>query len=180
MSESAVADDGQRRKRAKFEAPAELRLPPFKKPIYEAAMALVAAVRQGQLLPANYRIRSPVQLLKALRDRGAIKANSEAFEQYRQLAALRVGRLEHVVGDRYRFVLIDRPENREAVNLALQMVSGDQPQLDADQDIVLALRQGETYVESLIGRKRLIPHTTVRADEDTQNAIDQFLLRGRV
>lgn len=154
------------------------RLPAFKRPIYEAAMALVAAVRQGQLLPREYRIRSPFRLLSSLRDKGFLRSNSEALEQYRQLTAIRVGRLEHVAGDRYQFVLIDNPENKEALNLALTMVQGDEMAPSADEEITIALRQGESYVESLVGRKRLLIDTAVSADKETQESIDEFLLRG--
>lgn len=158
--------------------PGAARLPAFKKPIYEAAMALVASVRQGQLLPREYAIRSPRLLLNALRDRGYLKSNSEALEQYRQLAAMRVGRLVPVSGTRYRFELIDNEENKEAVNLAIVMVSGDEMTPEANDEIVLALQKGETYVESLVGRKRLLETKVVQADPDSQHAIDEFLLRG--
>ena len=45
-------------------------------------MALVAAVRQGQLLPKQHAVRNPPQLLRALRDRKSLRANTEAMEQY--------------------------------------------------------------------------------------------------
>ena len=38
--------------------------------IYERAMALISAVRKGQLLPERYKIKSPVNILRALRDKG--------------------------------------------------------------------------------------------------------------
>lgn len=157
--------------------PGPARLPPFKKPVYEAAMALVAAVRQGQLLPARFRIFSPTLLLRALKERGFVRASSEAFEQYRQVAALRVGRLVQV-GSRYRFELVQRPENIEAVDLALAMVSGGETGPASDDEITLALRRGESYVESLIGRKRLVEHGRVEADDETRSVIDEFFLRG--
>lgn len=160
--------------------PGHTSLPAFKKPVYEAAMALVAAMRQGQCLPAKYAIKSPYHLLAALRDRGYINANSEAFDQYRQLATLRVGKLVHIIGDRYKFELIQRPENYEAIDIAIMMVSGEQMQPKADEDIILALRRGETYIESLIGRKRLIEFRTINIDPEAQGAIDDFLLRGQM
>lgn len=158
--------------------PKQTGVPPFKRHVFEAAMALVAALRQGQLLPANYRIWSPYAILRKLRDSGFIGANSEAIEQYRQVAALRVGRLVHDSGTKYRFVLNDLPENREAIGLAMQMVSGESAAPGADEDIVLAIRQGESYVDSLIGRKRVLANTVVSADEETRHEIDSFLLRG--
>ncbi|PHQ33155.1 hypothetical protein [Rhodopirellula bahusiensis] len=153
-------------------------VPPFKRHVFEAAMALVAAVRQGQLLPAQYRIWSPRAILRKLRDSGFIGANSEAVEQYRQVAALRVGHLVHDSGTKYRFILNDLPENREAINLAMQMVSGESSAPGADEDIVLAIRKGETYVDSLVGRKRILKDNVVSTDPETREEIDGFLLRG--
>jgi hypothetical protein len=159
--------------------PGAPKLPSFKKPVYEAAMALVAAVRQGQLLFDRYKIRSPYALLSALGDRKFIRANTEALEQYKKVAMLRVGRLERISGNWYRFVLIDRPENLEAVELAKMMVRGEQPEAASSEEIILALRQGEEYVDSLVGRKRLIDLPRLKPDEDTKKAVDEFFLRGQ-
>jgi hypothetical protein len=59
------------------------------------------------------------------------------------------------------------------------MVSGSDPQVSSRDDIVLSLKKGERYVESLIGRKRILDNKPVEIDEESQNAIDSFLLRGR-
>lgn len=159
--------------------PGKAYLPPEKRQVYEAAMALVAAVRQGQLLPAKYAIRSPIALLSAFRDKGYLQANTEAIEQYRQVAALRVGRIEKLENNWGKLYLVDLPENREAVDMAISMVSGAEPQVNAREDIILSLRQGEKYVESLIGRKRILENKPIEIDEESQDAIDSFLLRGR-
>lgn len=158
--------------------PLQTGVPPFKRHVFEAAMALVAAVRQGQLLPARYRIRYPYAILRKLRDSGFIGANSEAIEQYRQVAALRVGYLVHQGGTKYRFVLNDLPENKEAIQLAMQMVSGESAAPGADEDVVLAIRKGESYVDSLVGRKRVLADTVITTDEQTRDEIDGFLLGG--
>ena len=71
----------------------KLRLSPTKREIYERAMALVSAVRQGQYLPKQYAIRSPYAILRKLKNDHEIGANTEALEQYQQLTLLRVGRL---------------------------------------------------------------------------------------
>jgi len=159
--------------------PGKTKLPPEKRPIYEAAMALVASVRQGQLLPAKYAIRSPIALLSSFRDKGYLRANTEAIEQYYQVAALRVGKIIKLDNNWGELHLIDLPENREAVDMAITMVSGAEPQVNTREDIILSLRQGEKYVESLIGRKRILENKPVEIDEETQEAIDTFLLRGR-
>jgi hypothetical protein len=159
--------------------PGPTRLLPYKRPVYEAAMALVAAVRQGQLLPAEYAIKSPRLLLSSFREKGYIRTNTEAIEQYRQVAALRVGRLEMTGSGWAKFVLIDLPENIEAVNMAIELISGSEPSVISNEDIILSLRKGDKYVESLIGRKSLAQDKVVPPDEETQAAMDSFLLRGR-
>jgi hypothetical protein len=57
-------------------------------------MALVASVRKGQLLPEGVRIKWPLAILRALRDRGFLKSNSDANIQYQNLVGLRVGFLK--------------------------------------------------------------------------------------
>jgi hypothetical protein len=154
------------------------RINPSDRPIYESAMSLVAAVRQGQLLPDQYSIRYPVALLNALKTRGYIRANTEAFEQYKQVAALRVGKLETINPGWDQLTLIDRPENKRAIDLAIEMVSGENSQPKSDDEILLALRKGENYIESLVGRKRIKAEKKIELDEATQLTIDDFLLRG--
>lgn len=159
--------------------PGITRLPSSKRPIYEAAMALVAAVRQGQLLPAKYAIRSPYALLSSLKDKKFLRANTEAIEQYRKVASLRVGRLEHTGSGWAKFALIERPENIEAVDMAIEMVLGNDPPVTSSEEIVISLRKGETYVESLISRKRLLADKVINIDSESQAAVESFLLRGR-
>jgi hypothetical protein len=159
--------------------PGPTRLPPFKRPVYEAAMALVAAIRQGQLLPARYAIHSPRALLRSFKEKGYLKANTEAIEQYRQVAALRVGRLEMTGAGWAKLTLIDLPENIEAVDMAIELMSGSEPPVTPSEDIILSLRRGEKYVESLIGRKRILEDKVVSLDEESRLALDSFLLRAR-
>src|SRR5258705_5646600 len=78
--------------------PGQGRLNASNRIIYEKAMALVSAVRKGQLLPEAYRIRLPKRILQVLKERGFIRASTEAGVQYTNLVRLRVGRLEHAGG----------------------------------------------------------------------------------
>lgn len=153
------------------------RLPLHKRSIYEKAMALVAAVRQGQLLPNRYAIRYPEAILRSLRDKKYLNANSEAWEQYRQVAVMGVARLTPYIGSRARVELIEMPENYEALELALQLIGGTGAPPSADEDIVLALRKGEEYVESLIGRK-LIATEPIPLDEESRHELDTLILGG--
>jgi hypothetical protein len=56
--------------------PGAERVPALKRPIFEAAMALVSAVRQGQLLPMRFKINSPLALLVALKEKGYLRAST--------------------------------------------------------------------------------------------------------
>jgi|SRR5215213_428765 len=159
--------------------PGAERVPAAKRPVFEAAMALVSAVRQGQLLPAQIKIHSPVALLWSLKEKGYLRANTEAIQQYRQVCALKVGRLEPLSPGWARFVLIDRPENHEAVDLAIMLVRGEDLKISTTDDVRLAIIKGDEYVESLIGRKRLVQEPVVPMDEESLAALDNFLLRGR-
>lgn len=158
--------------------PGAARLHPTKRPVYEAAMALVAAVRQGQLLPKAYAIRSPQALLRSLHEKKFLRANTEAVEQYRELSILKVGRLVEAGGGFRRFELIERPENIEAVEMAIRLVGGSAPPPAVDDDIVLAFRKGESYMESLVSRKRLVDEKKVELDPDSKREIEDLLLGG--
>ena len=142
-------------------------------------MALVSAVRQGQLLPNRYKINYPLQLLLSLKEKRFLRANTEEMQQYRQVCLLKVGKLVRQNANFARFVMIERPENEEALDLAITLIRGHDLQISSTEDVKLAILKGESYVESLIGRKRLIKEKVVVADEESMSAIDDFLLRGR-
>lgn len=159
--------------------PGNARLPPYKRGIYERALALVSAVRQGQLLPDKYRIRSPKAILLSLKRSGWLRANSEAWEQYRQVATMGIARLvPHGYGHRLELVTHeDGPdENMEALDMAIDLVDGGTTQTVVDDNAVLAFREGHAYVESLIGRKRLIDQPVVAMNEDTKAEMEAFIL----
>ena len=59
------------------------------------AMALVSCVRKGQLMPEQYKINWPLALLRSLRNKGYLKSNSEASEQYKNLVFMKVGFLHN-------------------------------------------------------------------------------------
>jgi hypothetical protein len=117
-----------------------------------------------------------VALLQALRERGWLQANSEAVEQYRKLAFNRLGRLVKEIGDRYRFELIDTPENKEAVALAIQILRGDEPAPTVDENAVLAFKEGHAYVDSLVGRQWLVKQEKIPLDPERKREIDDLFL----
>ncbi len=159
------------------------RLPINQRGIYENALALVSAVRQGQLLFNAYRIKRPLRLLQVLRDRGWIASNSEAPEQYREVVTRRICRLERGEGNRAQLHLIRPPhtggaDNIAAVDMAIALVQGSELGATADEEITLAFQTGQEYVESLVGRKAIARVKPIKASEDVQASIDDFLLRG--
>ncbi|MGY6209897.1 hypothetical protein ACXEO8_07955 [Cytobacillus firmus] len=159
--------------------PGNARLSPTKKEIYERAMALVSAVRQGQYLPKKYAIRSPYALLRKLKNEYEIGANTEALEQYKQLTTLRVGRLVQTAGGWYKFQLIQTEENVEAVSLALDLVSmGEGKGLEVDDEMRLAINEGQTYIESLISASKLRAQEHVPLSEEHQEEVDNIFIGG--
>jgi len=158
--------------------PGKLRLTATNREIYERAMGLVAAVRKGQLLPEAYRIRHPEAILTTLRDKKKIGANSEAAHQYRNLVSLRVGRLEHSMGDRYQLTLIETPENIKAIDEALSLIRyGSTTQMGVQRDALIALTQDEKYIQSLVAsaKFREIGKTELKPNEQAE--IEQLLLK---
>ncbi|MED4441670.1 hypothetical protein NYE71_31075 [Bacillus sp. FSL K6-0273] len=161
--------------------PGDARLSPTKREIYERAMALVSAVRQGQYLPKQYAIRSPYAILKKLQREHYIGANTEAIEQYKQLTILRVGKLTRTPAGWFRFELINTEENIEAVNLAVDLiVMGEGKGLEVDDEVRLAISQGQTYVESLISANKLKEKETIALSEEHQEEVDNLFLLGGV
>jgi hypothetical protein len=160
-------------------APGKTRMSAANREIYEKGMALAAAVRKGQLLPEAYRIKSPQALLYRLGDRKWINANTEAAHQYKNLAVLGLGRLEHTGGGFYRFHLIDVPENLEAVGIAKKLLAGEQPRdMELDNQARLLLSHDETYVKSHLSsamlRKPAMKKTVLSAK--AQAEIEQYIL----
>ncbi len=114
-------------------------------------MALISAVRKGQLLPGRYNIRMPVRILEVFRDRGYIGSNSEAGEQYKNLVILRVAKLVETVPGMWQLHLVRTPENDMALNLAINILrTGALANMEINQDARIALSKDEQYIQSLI------------------------------
>lgn len=157
--------------------PGSARLDASNREIFERSMALVAAVRKGQLLPDKFKINSPLALLGKLRDKKRIGASSEAAQQYKALAHLRVGRLVRAAGDRHEFHLIDTPENVRAVDEAISLITtGAISQGSLKEEAKIALQQDERFVQSLVAAKKFKEIDKPTLDEDAQREMDQLLL----
>ena len=145
--------------------------------IYERAMALIAAVRKGQLLPDQYRIKYPLRLLESLRDKGYLGSNSEAGTQYYNLVVLRVGTLKP--GPRgQQFHILKTEENKEALDLAIKLLSNGSLQgMEVNKDARLALTKDETYVQSLISAREIKAKPKVILNEEADYEYQQLLLK---
>lgn len=159
-------------------APGKTRMSAANREIYEKGMALAAAVRKGQLLPEQYRIKYPRALLDKLRDQKWIGASTEAAHQYKNLAVLGLGRLNQVSGNFYRFHLIDVPENLQAIDIANSLLAGERPgDLEQDAQARLLLGRGEEYVRSHLGSSKLRQAPKAVVSKRAENEMQQFLLQ---
>lgn len=158
--------------------PGNTRLNAANREIYERAMALVSAVRKGQLLPDQYQIRMPVRILEVLRDRGFLKSNSEAREQYRNLVVLRVARLQSVGDNRWQLHLNRTPENEKALDVAIDLLrTGALANMEVDGDARIALTKGEEYIQSLISANELKKRRKQVENEQASQEYEQLILR---
>ncbi|ARW18364.1 hypothetical protein [Komagataeibacter europaeus] len=158
--------------------PGSGRLNAANREIYERAMALVAAVRKGQLLPGEYRIISPVRILEVFRDRGFIGSNSEAGLQYHNLVVLRVGRLSETTPGRWELHLIRTPENEASLTLAIQILrSGVLAGMEVNENARIALSKDETYIQSLISSSEMRRRTKQVEDPQAVFEFEQMITK---
>jgi hypothetical protein len=162
--------------------PSGAALPITKREIYERAMNLVAAVRQGQFLPKQFAIRSPGAVLYTLlRDGKLSRATTEANEQYRNLVRHRVAQLVPVGGSYAELRLIDTPENREALRIALSLVDeGAATGIEVDESARRALQMDQQYLESIVASGELRKREVVPMSEDQQLELDMVLSGGGI
>jgi hypothetical protein len=157
--------------------PSGAALSPGKRDIYERAMAIVAAVRQGQLLPRAYAIRSPGAIIHVLRRDLKIGASTEATHQYKNLTHLRVGRLVPTGFGFSEFHIVENPENLEALDIAYALVSGDQLKgLGVDEQARKALQEDQQYVESLVASGEMRTRETVDLSEEQTEQLDLLFM----
>jgi hypothetical protein len=158
--------------------PGKTRLNAANREIYERAMALISAVRKGQLLPHEYRIRMPVRILESLRDKGYLRANSEAWDQYQNLVVLRVAQLKPVGHTQWQLHLNPTTENKAALDLAISLLrTGELASMEVDKEARIALTKGEEYIQSLISAKELKARVREVKDEQATHEFEQLLLK---
>ncbi|GAB5561831.1 MAG: hypothetical protein SynsKO_34780 [Synoicihabitans sp.] len=159
--------------------PSGAALSPTKRDIYEKAMAIVAAVRQGQFLPQRYAIRYPSALINALRTNLKLgKSTSEASQQYKQLVHMRVAQLIPYGSNRSELRIIDTPENREALDMAYKLVSsGASSGAEVDDEARKALQNPHSYIESLVASGDLTKRETIELSQNQQLELDELFMR---
>lgn len=157
--------------------PGETRLNAGNREIYERSMALVSAVRKGQLLADEYKIRSPLRILESLGEKGYLRSNSEAKDQYQNLVVLRVAKLKQVTPTRWELHLIRTSENESALKLAVQLLrTGALANMEVDEDARIALSKDETYVQSLIASKEMKVREKQITNPQAEDEFQQLLL----
>lgn len=159
--------------------PSGAALAPTKRDIYEKAMAIVSAVRQGQFLPHRYAIREPGAILYTLRSELQLRrATTEAAQQYKNLVHLRIARLEDAGGGFKQLKIIDTEENKEALDIAYRLVNaGVARGIEVDEDARRAIQQDQSYVESLVASGKLQRSKKVTLTEGQQQQLDLIFLK---
>lgn len=158
--------------------PGATRLNAANREIYERAMALISAVRKGQLLPTQFKILYPVRILETLRDRGFLGSNSEARDQYHNLVVLRVAHLRDVGSGRWQLVLNRTEENESALNLAITLLrTGSLAGMEVNAEARIALTKGEEYIQSLISASELKKRHRQVMDEQAAHEFEQLLFK---
>lgn len=160
-------------------APGKSKLSASNREIYERAMALIASVRQGQLLAKKYPITNPLWILNSLKNTGWLRPTTETKVQYQQLALMRVGRIESTGGGWHKFVLIHTEENLKALDLAIKLLeTGAITDMEIDQEARIALQKDQTYIESVISSSSLRKSGKIELDEELKEELDNLLLKG--
>lgn len=158
--------------------PGRVRLDAENREVYERAMALVASVRKGQLLPDAFKIKWPVSILRSLRDKGFLGSNSDAQNQYRNLVVMKVGFLKETGTGRYQLHLRKTEENLAALDLAIQLLeTGQLAGMELNQEARIALSKDEKYIQSVVGAAELRKRGQLVIDEQAAHEFEQLMLK---
>jgi len=158
--------------------PGSARLNGANREIYERAMAIVSAVRKGQLLADEYKIKYPLAILRKLRDQGYLGSNSEARSQYQNLVVMRVAHLKEVSSGRWQLHLNKTPENEAALDLAIDVLrTGEVSNMEVNQDAKIALSKDETYIQSVVAAAELKKRQKDITDPQAFEEYTQLMLK---
>jgi hypothetical protein len=142
-------------------------------------MAIVAAVRQGQFLAAQFAIRSPGAVLYTLKSKLKLgKATTEATQQYKKLVHLRIARLIDVGNGFSELHIIDTAENREALDIAYSLIdAGVAAGAEVDQQARDALQRDYTFVESLVASGVLRTRSQIKLTGEQEAELENLFLK---
>lgn len=159
--------------------PGKEKLNPLRRDVYERALAIVSAVRQGQLLPHKFRIRNPGAVLNKLRTELQLSPTSDYAEQYANLVSYRIAHLVPLDNGYRQLRIIDTPENKESLNIACTLIEGGTlSSLAVDPDAQSALTGDAEYVDSLISANQLRERETITLSDEKRFEYEQLLLDG--
>lgn len=89
-----------------------------------------------------------------------------------------MGTLVPTSTNRCEFHIINEPENLEALDIALQLVTGDQVKgLEVDDEARRALQEDQQYVESLIASSQIRSRGKVDLSEEQAEQLDLLFMR---
>jgi len=158
--------------------PKSMNISPLRRDLYEKALAIVSSVRQGQLLPNKFKIRSPGAVLYKLKTELQLKPTSDYSEQYQNLVHMRIARLAVLANGYRQLQIIDTPENREALNIAYDIVKGASDVAQVDNEAITAMTGTQEYIESIVSSKQLRERSTVKLADEQKFEIEQLILEG--
>jgi len=159
--------------------PGGANISPLKRDQYEKSLAIVSAVRQGQLLPNKFAIRSPGAVLYKLKSELKLGATTDYGEQYQNLVHLRIAQLITLPNGYRQLQIIDTPENREALKIAYGLVTdGAPPTQSVDDDALRAMTGPQEYVESLVSSRMMREREKITLSEESEFEVGQLLLEG--
>jgi hypothetical protein len=93
-----------------------------RKAVLDKALAILASVRMGEHFGGVTSLFNPAALLRALRDGRVVGPHSSSRRQYAVLHRLSIVRIIDGPGSRASVQLVDNADNREAVDLAIDLL----------------------------------------------------------
>lgn len=128
---------------------------PYEKVVLEKARAIVACVRYGETFGTITRIRNPVDVLRALLERGQVGPHTEIQYQYKLLKDLNIADIvPSGLPDRHFLRLVDADENRVALTAAIDMLTAGATPLP---------RPEHGVARGILSVGRYVPPTEARA-----------------
>jgi hypothetical protein len=144
--------------------------------IYERAMAIVAAIRQGQLLSQQFAIRSPGAVAYKLKTELKLRATTEATQQYRNLVTKQIGRLRPSGGGFTELQIIDTEENNEALSIAYDLINeGESKGVEVDEEARSAFLGDNDYLDSVLASKELRTRELLKPSAEAQLELNLYL-----